>query len=122
MTYTTRGAFAIAALAALFAVSAAQAQTPGATRGRLEAVSVAVEAVAGKVALPASVPGSLVMATCADCTPRSFETTAATRFLVQNRPVSIAELLAAILKNPDGILTVSYLVKTGVVTEVSAAP
>ena len=53
--------------------------------------------------------------------PRTFQTTEATQFLLDDQPASIASLRAALLKHPKNIVTVSYVVETGVVTQVSAA-
>ncbi|MGD9596976.1 MAG: hypothetical protein AB7G76_10310 [Steroidobacteraceae bacterium] len=120
---STLARLAAPALAVLLAAPVASAQdaTPG-QRGPFAVVSVAVEAVAGHVALPASTPGTLAMSTCAGCAPRSLQATAATRFVVEGEAVSLAQLHAAMLKNPNAIVTVHYIVTSGVVTEITAAP
>jgi len=107
---------------ALLAAAASHAQAPGSAAPRLQAVTIAAEVVAGSVVLPTAANGSLTMPACANCAPKSYQTTAATRYFIGERPVTIAELHAAVLKSPQGILTVSYDVKSGVVTEVSATP
>lgn len=87
---------------------------------RFETVTMAVEAFAGSVTLPNGPTGSLVMATCHDCPLQSFTTTAATEYFVDGKPATLAEVRAANVAAPRNILTVSYIVKTGVVTQISA--
>ncbi|MBV6423731.1 MAG: hypothetical protein NAOJABEB_01538 [Steroidobacteraceae bacterium] len=120
---TTLARLAAPALAVLLAANVAVAQDASPPRrGQFAVVSVAVEAVAGNVALPASTPGTLTIATCAGCAPKSLQATAATRFVVKGEAVSLAQLHAAMLKNPAGIVTVNYITGSGVVTEVTTAP
>ncbi|MBV6416458.1 MAG: hypothetical protein CMLOHMNK_01020 [Steroidobacteraceae bacterium] len=120
---TTLARLAAPALAVLLAAPVASAQDAAPRpRGQFAVVSVAVEAVAGNVALPASTPGTLTMSTCAGCAPKSFQATVATRFVVKGETVSLAQLHAAMLKNPNGIVTVNYIVNSGVVTEITTAP
>lgn len=107
----------IAVLGLLAAVHPADAATP-----KLENITLAAEAFASSITLPASAGGTLAMPVCAGCAPRTFQTTAETQYLLKNQPVSVTELHAALLKNPNSIVTVSYVVETGVVTQVSAAP
>lgn len=87
---------------------------------RFETVTMAVEAFAGSVTLPNATTGSLVMATCHDCPLQSFTTTAATEYFVDGKPATLAHVRAATAAAPRNILTVSYIVKTGVVTQISA--
>lgn len=87
---------------------------------RFETVKMAVEAFAGSVTLPNGTAGSLVMATCHECPLQSFTTTAATEYFVDGKPSTLAEVRAATTAAPGNILTVSYIVKTGVVTQISA--
>ena len=86
---------------------------------RFETVTMAVEAVAGLVTLPNGPGGTLVMATCHDCPLQSFTTTAATEYFVDGKPVMLAEVRAAAAAAPRNCMTVSYIVKTGVVTQIS---
>jgi hypothetical protein len=99
----------------------AATQPAGAAGPRLQNITIAVEAFASSITLPASANGPLAMPVCAGCAPKTFQTTAETQYLVNDRPVSIATLHAALLKHPKDIVTVSYVVKTGVVTQVSAS-
>ena len=93
----------------------------GAAAPKLRNITIAVEALASSVTLPSSVGGTLAMPVCAACAPRTFQTTEATQFLLDDQPASIASLRDALLKHPNNIVTVSYVVETGVVTQVSAA-
>lgn len=105
----------------LLAAGAAFAQTashPGPVR--FETVTMAVEVLAGAVTLPNGPNGTLVMATCHDCPLQSFTTSAATGYSVDGKPATLAEVRAATTAAPGNILTVSYVVKTGVVTQISA--
>lgn len=88
---------------------------------RFETVTMAVEASAGSVVLPNGPTGSLVMATCHECPLQSFTTSAATEYFVDGKSATLAEVRAAATAAPGNIMTVSYIVKTGVVTQISAA-
>lgn len=94
----------------------------GAAEPRLENITLAVEAFASSITLPSSEYGTLAMPLCAACPSRTFQTTADTQYLLKNQPVAAATLNAALVRNPKSIVTVSYVVKSGVVTQVSAAP
>lgn len=122
MTHTKLSAWSAMAALTLLAAVPAHAQAPEGGKARLTAVTYAAEAVAGSVTLPTSPAGALVMAPCAGCAPKSFLTTLDTQYFVGKEPVTIAQLQAAKLKSPQSILTVSYNIKTGVVTQVTAAP
>ena len=88
---------------------------------RFETVTMAVEAIAGSVVLPNGPTGSLVMTTCHECPLQSFTTTAATEYFVDGKIATLAAVRAAAAATPGNIMTVSYVVKTGVVTQISAA-
>ena len=110
------------ALPAILALGLLAAPQPaGAAAPKLRNITIAVEALPSSVTLPSSVGGTLAMPVCAACAPRTFQTTEATQFLLDDQPASIASLRAALLKHPKNIVTVSYVVETGVVTQVSAA-
>jgi hypothetical protein len=105
----------------ILAAGAAFAQTasrPGPVR--FETVTMAVEVFAGSVTLPNGPNGTFVMAACHDCPLQSFTTDAATGYFVDGRPATLAEVRAAATAAPRNILTASYRVKTGVVTQISA--
>ncbi len=87
---------------------------------RFQTVKMAIEAFAGSVTLPNSATGSLVMATCHGCPLQSFTTTDATEYFVDGKAATLAQVRAATVAAPGNILTVSYIVKTGVVTQISA--
>ena len=112
---------ALAALA-LLAAAAGHAQTTGSAAPSIQMVTIAAEGPAGSVVLPTAAGGRLTMPTCATCAPKDFQTTAATKYSVGDNPATVVELRAAALKNPAGILTVNYNLKSGVVLEVSATP
>lgn len=116
------------ALAAL-AMIAASGTLPVALAGgatapravRFESVTIAAEVFAASVTLPPAAGGALVMPACAGCAAKSFPTDAATVYLLKDQPVTVAAMRAAFLEHPQSIVTVSYVVKTGLVTEVSIA-
>ncbi len=110
---------AIAAFAFL-AAAVGHAQTADGPAPGIQMVTIAAEVTAGSVALPTAANGRLTMPACANCAPKDFQTNAATKYFVGDKPVTVVELRAAALKNPEGILTVNYDLKSGVVTEVSA--
>lgn len=120
MKYLTLRSVAQFTLGTLLAASAL-AQTPSSqVKQRFTTVTQAVEAVAGTVVLPSSPSGTLVMKTCFECVPKSFQVIASTSFFVDEVPATLAELRAAVAEAPSHILTVSYVLETGVVTQVSA--
>jgi len=113
---------AAAALGAVLA-AAAIAQTPQrSTALRLQSITNAVEAVAGMVTLPSVPGGTLVMAVCHECAPQSFTVDTTTEYFIGDKPVTLAELRAAVAAAPGNTLTVSYVIETGVVTQISAVP
>lgn len=68
----------------------------------------AIEARASAVVLPSSLGGTLVVTPCAACPPKSFVTTARTRYLTGSEPVTLAALRAAFAVAPRAALTVFY--------------
>lgn len=110
---------ACAALA-LIAASVAHAQTAGGPAPRIQMVTIAAEVTAGSVVLPTAASGRLTLPACANCATKTLQTTAATKYFVGDRPVTVNELRAAVLRDPEGILTVNYDRESGVVIEVSA--
>jgi len=118
---TTSSLRSALAVLAFLAASAGLAQTAANPVPKIQMVTIAAEVVAGSIVLPTAAGGRLTMPACAGCAPKSFQTTAATRYFVGDRPVTVAELRAAALKSPEGIVTVNYDLKSGVVAEVSAA-
>lgn len=119
MQHKTRGSLTLAAFLAVAAAATAAAQNAPV---RLRSITIASEALAAHVTLPTGADGALVMAPCAGCPARSFPTNTGTTYELNGEPVSVATLRAALLANPQSIVTVSYVVDTGVVTQVSAAP
>jgi hypothetical protein len=79
----------------------------------LETVVLAMEAPAQSVTLPASETGPAVLPSCGGCPPKSFPTTATTAYYQGRQRITLAELRALAIRNPDVALTVSYTVKTG---------
>ncbi len=45
-----------------------------------------------------------------------------TEYFIGDKPVTLAELRAAVAAAPGNTLTVSYVIETGVVTQISAVP
>jgi len=119
MNTTFRLRPALAALAFL-AAAAGHAQAAGSAAPVIQMVTIAAEVPAGSVVLPTAANGRLTMPACANCAPKDFQTNAATKYFVGDKPATVVELRAAALKNPEGILTVNYDLKSGVVIEVSA--
>ena len=107
----------LAALAVICALSAAHAQSPTG----IQNVEVALEADAGSVVLPTSPDGALVVAPCGSCNPKSFRATPSTLYFLGDRQVTLAELAAAVAGRPETLMTVSYSVKTGELTRLTAS-
>lgn len=107
-------------LGALLAASALAQTSAGEAKPRFIHVTHAVEAVAGAVVLPSGPGSTLVMSTCHECAPRTFGVNAATEYFVGDQPATLAELRAAVAAAPSSILTVSYVLETGVVKQISA--
>lgn len=121
MKHLIHRSLAAVTLGALLAATATAQTPPRNGTVRFQSLTNAVEAVAGSVTLPSIADGTLVMAICHDCPPQSFVVDAATEYFIGDKPVKLADLRAAVAASPDNILTVSYVLKTGVVTQISAA-
>lgn len=93
--------------------------TCGALSGTFAATAVAAEqaqkteivhseALSGKVSLPPSDGGALMMAPCYTCSPVSFQATPRTMYYLTKTPVTLQELKSAIGTQQSLILTVAY--------------
>jgi len=121
MKHTIQRSLLAVALGVLAAGSALAQTASRSGPVRFETVKMAVEALAGSVTLPnGPTTGTLVMATCHECPLQSFTTNAATEYFVDGKSATLAEVRAAATAAPGNIMTVSYIVKTGVVTQISA--
>ena len=81
-----------------------------------------IEAHASSVVLPASADGTLVVRSCQECTARTLQATAATRYRLGESDVSLGEFGAFLRDHPYITLTVSYREGTNVVIGLQAYP
>ncbi|MBX5461348.1 MAG: hypothetical protein IRZ28_09680 [Steroidobacteraceae bacterium] len=86
----------------------------------LQNTNIAAEVSAGSLTLPSGVGGAAVFAPCAECPPKSFPATAATRYLLGRKEVTLQELKAAIIGKPSLIVTVKYSASTGELVSITA--
>jgi hypothetical protein len=114
MTQISRGM--VMALVACLAVAAAHAKD----RVRYVVVEQATEVDAKAVVLPSGPSSTLLMAPCAGCATKPFPASATTAYYVGRKLVTLDALKATVAANPNIILTVSYTVKTGALTSVTA--
>lgn len=107
------------ALAAFSVVTCASAQSPQ-SKNVITTIVEAWEAPVKTVMLPLSATSPLVMTPCPSCSPKSYPTTAETKYVINGREVTLEDLRAAVAGKPDLILTVSCRVKTGELVQVTA--
>ena len=116
MTLLTRATLALTC-GALLGMYAATGVAADQTR-KVEVI--ASEALAGKISLPASATGALVMSPCAGCASKSYRATATTAYYFTKAPVTLQQFQAAIGSQPSLILTVAYDRETGDLISVTA--
>lgn len=86
----------------------------------LQNTNIAAEVFAGSLTLPSGVGGAAVFAPCAECPPKSFPATAATRYFLGRKEVTVQELKAAIVGKPSLIVTAKYSASTGELISITA--
>jgi hypothetical protein len=116
MTLLNRATLALTC-GALLGMSAATGFAADQTR-KVEVI--ASEALAGKISLPASTTGALVMSPCAGCAAKSYRATATTAYYFTKAPVTLQQFQSAIGSQPSLILTVAYDRETGDLISVTA--
>lgn len=116
MTSLVRAALLLTcgAMYGTFAVTAVAAE-PG-----QKADVIYSEALSGKVSLPPSDGGALMMAPCYTCSPVSFQATPRTIYYLTKTPVTLQELKSAIGTEQSMILTVAYNRSSGELVSIVA--
>jgi hypothetical protein len=107
------------ASALLAAASAFAAEPP--RPSRIVNKEIALEVLASSMTLPTSMGvSSAVFPECGGCPPKSFPTSSNTKYFVNRQQVAVADLKAAIVGQPNLMLTAVYSVKSGELISVTA--
>ena len=115
MTSSSRNLFL--GIVLLAATTAAHAQVAA---SKLVSKEIALEVPAASMVLPMSSTSAAVFPPCGGCAPKSYPTTAATRYYLSQEQVTVADLKAAIIGRPSLMLTVMYSPTTGELISVTA--
>ncbi len=103
---------------ALLATAGAWAAQPA---SKMVVTQNAVEVAASAIVLPTSSGvSSAVFAMCAGCPPKTFATSAQTKYFVNRQQVTVADLKMAINGHPNLILTAVYATANNALVSVTA--
>jgi hypothetical protein len=81
-----------------------------------------VEASATTIVLPATTGGSVTVHACTRCPVQTMPTNTATRYLIGENPVALADFADFLRNNPRRSVVVMYDEQTKIVTQVRAYP